>query len=117
MGIFIADEQYKIAVTGTATAGLAVPEILTVKNRRQQVQVEMFASGCGMVVKFGDSTVTADATPDATTKKLPKGNIQVPEGAVVVYAVPANATHVSVISDDESNTGSLWMKIGQGEGE
>lgn len=116
MGTFVTDRQYAIPITASASTALAVSEIAASKGTRNVAQVELCPIGCDAVVNIGAAGVAASATPDGTTKKLPAGNIFVPDSASFVYTIDQNATHVSVISANGS-TGTLWMKVGQGEQE
>ena len=114
--------QFKLAVSGTPSTALklaAIQNAITAQNIRPMARVYVPAQstvGVGVVMKFGNSSVAADATVNGTTKDLATGNFQQAPGAIETYHLSNDADYVSVISDDASSTGFVWIDIGHETG-
>lgn len=109
---FIPVQQYKIAVSGTATAGQLITEFDSPIYNAREIQATFYAKGCDVVYKMSDdSGVTADATP--TSNKLVAGNTLIPAGSIMLFS--SVKKYISVISEDEASTGVLFMTIGYNE--
>lgn len=100
----------KFASVGTSSVA---KDITGVTQANQQVRV--MAKTNDAVVKFGNSgSVTASNT--YTGDDLPVGNYVVLAGAVEVFTVPADTTHMAVICEDGATTdGTVWAVVGYGE--
>ena len=105
---YIGIQQYKIAVTGTASTAQIIS--LEGLSLRDGLQARIFTKGTDMTFKFGGSSVVADAT--ATSNKLVARNVTQASGNTELYALSEGMTHVSVISEDETSTGTFHMTIG-----
>lgn len=103
-------QQYKIAVTGTASTSQAIAEYDDILTMGLEPQAVIYAKTCDIVYKFSDASATADAT--ATSNKLVAGNVLVPVGAIFINMAGAN---LSAISEDEASTGTLFVTIGYNE--
>lgn len=107
-----------LAVGGTTTTKIAigttaVREPLTSPGSLRQ-QARVMCKTTDAVIKFGDSTVTADNT--YTDDQLAVGNFVVLAGAVESFTIPSDATHVSVICEDGTSTGGfVWVQPCTGE--
>lgn len=109
-------QQYKISVAATASTALQMAEIQTCYDTNNVKPVARINSvGCSAVFIFGNNAVAADATADGTTKKLAAGNTRIAEGSVETFALEQSDDYFSVISDDETDTGTIWVDIGYGE--
>lgn len=104
--------QYKIAVSGTASAAQSLPEVTTLWGSLIPPAARVEPDGTDIVVKFGDASVVADAT--ATANKLGVGNFHAQNGVVELFSMQNSDTYVSVISSDEVSTGTVWICIGRG---
>ena len=107
-------QEYKIAVTGTASAALAIPEIASLYARGFKPQLLFFAKSCDIVKKTGEDQFVTAATAAATSTRDAGNNI-IPEGAVMGEGVLQDVTHISAISDDGASTGTLYVTVGYGE--
>lgn len=105
-------QQYKIAVTGTASTALAIALIPAALNK-YNMQAILYAKDIDIVAKLGDDTVVADAT--ATSSALVAGNFTTPNGAVMIIGMEHGQTHISAISEDESSSGTLHVTVGYNE--
>lgn len=104
---FIPLQEYKIAVTGTASTSQAISEIPAILRMGREPQAQLYAKGCDIVYKFSDTEATADAT--ATSNKRVAGNFTIPVGAILMNTAFPN---VSAISEDETSSGTLIITIG-----
>lgn len=109
---FIPIQQYKIAVSGSASAAQAVLEFADPIYNAKEIQAIVYAKGCDVVLKMGDdNTVAAD--PTATSNKLVVKNTMYPQGAIILIGEVHK--YVSVISEDATSTGTLFMTVGFNE--
>jgi len=99
--------SYKLAVS-TATSARA-----TGGSR----QAEMRALTTDIIVRFGDSTVSASATEDGTTKLYGSGTcLPLVAGAPpIAYELRDGVTHFSAIAYDGSTSGTLLISFSEGE--
>lgn len=77
-------------------------------------QVELQAATADLVVKFGDSTVSASATK--TSNQYPAFTVVLKAGEPkIVYTVRTGQTHYSVVSKDGATAGVLSIGFSSGE--
>lgn len=96
MSGFHAEKSY--VITGIGTTPVLVPVVLdSIKNKFNGFcTAEVSAGGEAVVVKFGDATVVADATP--VSYALPDGNYYVRRGAVLNRDISSQITYVSIVA-------------------
>lgn len=113
--MFRAIAEYKIPVSSTQNRkALDLPTDSDLVERGD-MQYRCRGKSVESVVCFGDATVAAVTTVDATTRKRPDGNFSVADGAIEMFKPKAGQTHVSVIAEDGASTGFVVITIGVGE--
>lgn len=107
-------ERYIPATTAALTA-IAIGDISDIRDRMGKVpQIEVTADGADVVVAFGDSTVAANLTVDATTRQRDESMYLLKDGAVLVFDVPDTRwTHISTITP--TGSGNLILRQGFGQ--
>lgn len=100
-------QQYKIAVSGTASSSQAIAEYAKIQSLGIDAQAVFYAKGCDIVYKLDDVSVTA--SPVATSNKLVAGNVMIAQGAIMTNLAGGN---ISAIAEDGSSTGTLYVTIG-----
>lgn len=99
-------KEYQISASTSATAGqlLAFDTFL---SGPKKVQLEAVSGR--IVFKFGDSTVTADAT--VTSNTLADGNFSIADGAIVDVTFPSGTPYKYVSVDMAASTGTAIVRL------
>lgn len=114
MGFKTVGQIYKIpvgaAIPGTA---IALPEIAQVVAMKMRPVISLEAVGCGIVFKMSNvNTVAASDVADGAGYFLGSGNQHIVNGAVENFDVLSTDAYISLLSDDHTATGTLWLSIG-----
>ena len=105
--LFTGEKMYKISVSDTATS-----QAIRTPTRHYKAYVE--AGGSDVIIKFGDSTVVADATltgnvfDDEGIDVLPSGTVQTLQKARI------DDDYVSIVCES-GGTATLWLTVADGE--
>jgi len=109
MSFQISGQTTKISSIGTTPI---TKPIANIDNLSEQIRI--MAVDVNIVVKLGDDSVTASNT--YTSDALPQGNFVILAGAIEVFNVPTDATHISCVCEDGvSSGGTVWVNAGYGE--
>lgn len=112
--MFRAIKEYKISVSGTPSAPLALP--VPVDGgvvERSDLQYRMRAKGCDVVVLMSDGTEQASASVSSSAR--PDRNFSIADGAIELFGDNEVKSHISVVSEDGSSSGALIVTLGVGE--
>ncbi len=114
MGFKTVGSVYKLPVAATVPGTpFALPEIAQVAAMKLTPIISLEAIGCGVVFKLSNAnSVSASDLADGTTKALVSGNQHIVSGAVENFQVLPTDAYISLLSDDHSATGTLWVSVG-----
>jgi hypothetical protein len=104
MAFKVNGKEYKIAISGTP-----VRQDIS-KFDQSQVRIR---STVDCVLKFGNSSVTASNT--VTSNENVDGNFTISSSAIEVFQLSPNSKYVSIVSEDGTSTGNIYLTFGSGE--